>query len=171
MGRFCQGDAQAFDALFGRYARAIHAYLTRMVGNRSAAEDLTQATFLSLVRARGRFMEGARFRPWLYAIATNAARDHLRRKRPEDLTDEGDLPSSPGEAAPMPDPGLERTIQRALAQLPDAQREAIVLHRFEGMSFGEIAEALGVTESAVKVRAHRGYEKLRELLAHLREEA
>ncbi|MFY0574281.1 RNA polymerase sigma factor [Cystobacter fuscus] len=59
----------------------------------AAAEDLSQQTFLSLVKARGRFQEGSRVKPWLYAIATNAARDWQRRKRPEELTDEGELPA------------------------------------------------------------------------------
>ena len=68
------------------------------------------------------------------------------------------------DATPLRDPGLEKAVRAALAQLPDAQREAILLHRFEGLSFAEIAEHVGLTESAVKVRAHRGYERLRELL-------
>jgi len=172
MTRFCQGDSRAFDALFARYHRAVHAYLFRMLGNRAASEDLTQATFLSLVRARGRFIAGHRFRPWLYAIATNAARDHLRRRRPEELTPEGELPRDAVSEGPGPkDAGLEKRVHQALALLPEAQREAIVMHRFEGLSFGEISEALGLTESAVKVRAHRGYERLRTLLADLKEDA
>jgi RNA polymerase sigma-70 factor, ECF subfamily len=171
MTRFRQGDARAFDALFQRYARPIHGYLSRLTGNPAAAEDLSQQTFLSLVRARGRFQEGSRVRPWLYAIATNAARDWQRRKRPEDLTDEGELPQGlvSEEAGPR-DLGLEHAVQRALAQLPEGQRIPITLHRFEGMSFAEIAESLGLTESAVKVRAHRGYARLRDLLAGVREE-
>lgn len=172
MERFCQGEAEAFDVLFGRYARAVNAFLARMVGNPSLAEDLTQATFLSLVRSRGRFQSGARFKPWLYAIAANAARDHLRRRHVEELTPEGQLPQNAASHDPLPrDLGLERQVQAALAQLPTAQREAIVLHRFEGLSFAEIAEVVGLTESAVKVRAHRGYERLRELLAPLKGEA
>lgn len=173
MARFCQGESTAFDALFQRYAPAMHGYLTRLTGNRGTAEDLVQLTFLSVVRARGRFQEGARVKPWLYAIATNAARDWQRRQqRPEDLTAQGELPASvPAEDGPAPrDAGLERAVQRALAQLPEGQRIPIVMHRFEGMGFAEIAEALGLTESAVKVRAHRGYARLRELLAALREE-
>ena len=62
------------------------------------------------------------------------------------------------------DPGLEKAVKNALQQLPEAQREAIILNRYEGLSFAEIAEMAGVTESAVKVRAFRGYERLRELL-------
>ncbi len=166
MTRFCQGDARAFDALFQRYAGPIHGYLARLTGSPAAAEDLSQQTFLSVVRARGRFQESSRVKPWLYAIATNAARDWQRRKRPEDLTEQGELPTRvPAEASAPRDAGLERAVQRALAELPEGQRIPIVLHRFEGMSFAEIADAMGLTESAVKVRAHRGYERLRELLA------
>jgi len=173
MARFCQGDAAAFDALFQRYSRPMHGYLTRVTGSASAAEDLVQLTFLSLVRARGRFQEGSRVKPWLYAIATNAARDHQRRnRRPEELTEEGELPAAVAADTPGPrDTGLERTVQRALEMLPEGQRIPIMLHRFEGMSFAEIAESMGLTESAVKVRAHRGYARLRELLAELREES
>jgi RNA polymerase sigma-70 factor (ECF subfamily) len=172
MARFCQGEAAAFDALFQRYSRPVHGYLTRLTGSPSVAEDLVQVTFLSLVRARGRFQPGARVKPWLYAIATNAARDNQRRnRRPEELTEEGELPATVAADAPGPrDTGLERTVQRALEMLPEGQRIPIVLHRFEGMSFAEIAESMGLTESAVKVRAHRGYARLRELLAGLREE-
>ncbi|MGV3621954.1 MAG: RNA polymerase sigma factor, partial [Archangium sp.] len=96
--------------------------------------------------------------------ATNAARDFGRRSKFEKVTDEGVLPDSEAEGGPEADPGLEKAVKHALAQLPEAMREAIVMHRFEGLSFAEIAEHAGVTESAVKVRAHRGYERLRELL-------
>lgn len=172
MERFCTGDAHAFDALFSRYAAPVRGYLQRVCGNAAMAEDLVQATFLSLVRGRGRFIRGNLFKPWLYAIATNAARDVLRRKRPEELTAEGELPrDAAAEPVALKDAGLERAVRDALAQLPANQREVIVLHRFEGLSMAEVAAALGASESAVKVRAHRGYEKLRGLLKGVWEEA
>jgi RNA polymerase sigma factor (sigma-70 family) len=169
MERFIGGETEAFDALFSRHASRVRAYLRRMVGP-AAADDLTQAAFLSVIRSKERFQRGARFRSWLYAIAGNAARDQLRRERFEQLAEDGELPEQVSEAA-LPDPALNRAVQGALARLPLAQREAIVLHRFEGLSFGEIAEVLGLSESAVKVRAHRGYVQLRSLLAHLGEGA
>jgi RNA polymerase sigma factor (sigma-70 family) len=172
MERFCTGEAAAFDALFARYSPPIHRYLRRLVSDDAAAQDLTQTTFLSLVRARGRYLKGAPLKPWLYAIATNAARDQLRRKRPDDLTATGELPhDAAGEEGPEHDGGMERAVHAALGKLPDNQREAIVLHRFEGLSFAEVADAVGASESAVKVRAHRGYERLRELLRGVWEEA
>ncbi|HTS80974.1 MAG TPA: RNA polymerase sigma factor [Myxococcaceae bacterium] len=166
MDRFVQGEEQAFSTLFTRHAGRLQATLRRMVG--AAADDVLQTTFLSIVRSRGRYERGAPFRPWLYTVAVNAARDHLRRNRWEEPHAAEDLPEAPAEPAPLPDPGLSRTVEAALAQLPGAQREAIVLHRFEGFSFREIADLLGVTETAVKVRAHRGYERLRVLLASQR---
>jgi RNA polymerase sigma-70 factor, ECF subfamily len=169
MERFVQGDEQAFSELFTRHAPRLEGALRRMVG--SAAGDVLQTTFLSIVRARGRYQKGARFRPWLYTVAINAARDHLRRHRREEPHPTDQLPDGPAEPAPLPDPGLTRTVEAALAKLPENQREAIVLHRFEGFSFKEIAQLLGVTETAVKVRAHRGYERLRTLLAPHREPA
>jgi RNA polymerase sigma-70 factor (ECF subfamily) len=167
MELFCQGDTRAFDALFDRHAPAVRGYLARMVGSTAAADDLTQAAFLSLVRSRGRFQKGARFKPWLYAIATNAARDSRRRGKYEELTLKGELPADAGEEMSVRDAGLEKQVRAALEQLPQAQREAILQHRFMGLSFAEIAVTEGVTESAVKVRAHRGYERLRELLKGL----
>src|SRR5262249_6942226 len=171
MVAFCHGDAKAFDALFDRYQRPIHAFLVRLVGSRSA-EDLTQATFLSVVRARGRFRQDARFRPWLYAIAANAARDFLRRGKAERLTARGELSLDSAAESPAAafDPGLHQAVHQALQQLPEGQRLAITLHRFQNLSFAEIAEALELTESAVKVRAHRGYEILRQLLRGIWEE-
>ncbi|MFN7130523.1 MAG: RNA polymerase sigma factor [Myxococcales bacterium] len=124
-----------------------------------------------MVRARSRYLAGSRFSPWLYAIAVNAARDAGRRKSrsPETLTSDGALPDTRATAPMVADPGLEKRVAAALEQLPAAQREAVVLHRFHGLSFAEIAEALGTTIGAAKVRAHRGYEKLRALLAGVEE--
>jgi RNA polymerase sigma-70 factor (ECF subfamily) len=167
MARFCDGDLPAFEILFQRYRQVIRAYLARLVGP-VHADDLAQATFLSVVRARGRFDRKARFKPWLYAIATNAARDYLRRRR-EELTPTGELSSELADesGSEARDEGLEKAVQKALAQLPQSQRVAIVMHRFQNLSFAEVAQALDLSESAVKVRAHRGYKRLRELLRGL----
>lgn len=169
MERFCQGEVAAFEALFARHAGPVRGYLSRLVRRTSVADELTQATFLSLVRAKGRFRAGARFKPWLYAIATNAARDHLRRHKFE-AAPQDNLAEQSVDAIER-DEGLERAVTQALATLPPAQREAIVMNRYHGLSFAEIAQAEGVTESAVKVRAHRGYERLRELLRGVWEDA
>lgn len=165
--RLQAGDSRAFDTLFERHAAAIQRYLTRLTRNSAVADDLTQQTFLSVLRGRDRFLPGARFKPWLYAIATNAARDSRRRTRLEELSEAGTLPEGEPVQPQVKDAGLERQVRAALEKLPQAMREAIILHRFEGLSFAEIAQASGVSESAVKVRAHRGYQKLKALLGEV----
>lgn len=174
MERFCQGDAAAFDVLFARHRRPLHGFFRRMAGSGAAADDLLQVTFLHLVKARARFAQGERFKPWLYAIARNAARDYLRLAHHREQGGEAaELSVAQAHAAEGPEPvdaaELE-ALRRALAELPVAYREAVVMHQLEGLSFGEIARAVGATPGAVKVRAHRGYVRLRAALARLRGE-
>jgi len=173
MQRFCRGDEAAFDMLHRRHAPAVLAYLTRMMRDPSLAEDLLQTTFLSFVRARGRYEAGTNVRAWIYAIATNAARDAVRRRRarPERLTHTGGPPDAVAETAAPRDPAAARAVEDALARLPPDQREAVVLHKLQELSFEEIAAALGISAGAAKVRAHRGYERLRQLLGALGGEA
>ena len=163
MQRFCEGDAAAFEALYTRHAGGVQGFLTRMVRDGALAEDLLQTTFLSVVRSRGRYERGTTFAPWLMTIAANAARDALRRRQHrEAYTREAPEPLS---TAPVTgDPGMRRQLEDALQQLSAEQREAVLLHKIEGWSFEEIASLRGISTSAARVRAHRGYEKLRQLL-------
>ena len=165
MARFCRGDEAAFDTLYERYAGVVFGFLNRMLHDQATAEDTLQATFLSFVRSRGRYEVGTSVRGWLFAIATNAGRDALRRRkaRREELADPAFV-DVPGDASAAPDPGLARDIEVAFAALPAAEREAIILHKICGFSFDEIAASLGITVTAAKVRAHRGYQRLRLLL-------
>jgi RNA polymerase sigma-70 factor (ECF subfamily) len=169
MQRFCHGDEAAFDMLHQRHAAAVLAYLTRMLRDSALAEDLLQTTFLSFVRARGRYEAGTNVRAWLYAIATNAARDALRRHRarPERLTETGAPPEVARESIEPRDRSAARAVEAALSKLPPDQREAVVLHKLQELSFEEIGTALGISVGAAKVRAHRGYQRLRELLGPL----
>jgi RNA polymerase sigma factor (sigma-70 family) len=162
MVRFRGGDRRAFDELFRRYAPALTSFLTRLTGSAAAAEDATQVTFLSVIRSRDQFLPGARVKPWLYAIAANATRDRHRRSRHEAPV--ADDAVEAGLDAVQGDAGLRRRLLEALQRLPAPQREAVILHRLEGWSFAEIAEAVGASETAVKVRAFRGTQALREVL-------
>ncbi|XXF81522.1 sigma-70 family RNA polymerase sigma factor [Myxococcaceae bacterium GXIMD 01537] len=162
MERFCLGEHAAFEALFDRHAGRVHGFLAKMVRDGPLAEDLLQTTFLSVIRARGRFEPGTRFAPWVLTIAANAARDALRHRRHvEAHAREKPLSAS---ASSGGDPGVRKHLEDALQQLPEEQREAVVLHKVEGWSFEEIASARGISVGAARLRAHRGYEKLRELL-------
>ena len=168
MERYVSGDKTAFQALFARYTGRIYGYLHHATGDRVQAEDLAQQTWLRLHNARATFRKGARFSPWIYTIAANLRRDHARdtQRLGEYLTADGSAPEQPVDPA-LADAGVKEraeSVQAALRLLPAAYREVIVLHRWHELSFPEIAEILGTTEGAVKVRAHRGYLKLRELL-------
>jgi RNA polymerase sigma-70 factor (ECF subfamily) len=170
MERYVTGDNQALEALFERHASGVHGFLVRMVRDGALAEDLLQTTFLSVVRSADRYQRGAKVLPWLMTIAANAARDTLRKKRQHVEVLQKDDEHAPPEPSVMPamsDPGARKLIEAAFAQLPDQQREAVVLHKINGLSFEEIAQALGISETAARIRAHRGYEKLRSLLEGL----
>lgn len=155
-------DRAAFEALYRRHAGKLYSFFRRTVRSDHTAQDLTQQTFLHLHRARRDYSQGRPLRPWLYTIAVNVRRQHVRTRmrRPEAPIEAAAEPVS----APTVSTATDRLVRRALGTLPESQREVVVLHWYEGMSFAEIAEVVGASRSAVKVRAHRAYNQLRELL-------
>jgi RNA polymerase sigma-70 factor (ECF subfamily) len=175
MARYCDGDANAFHVLYERLAPRLLGYLTSLIGERAAAEDLLQLTFLKLHQARRVYVRGADPVPWLYTIAHRTFLDETRRRRRSRvrLTDEGQLPDqlsvdlsgageAEGEAAA---PELSQVTLGALSHLPHQQREALLLTKVHGHSHAEAAAIVGTTPGAIKLRAHRAYVALRRLLA------
>jgi RNA polymerase sigma-70 factor (ECF subfamily) len=173
MAAYAAGDERAFDALFDALAPALLAFFLRSVGERSAAEDLLQATFTRLHGSRLRYRSDAPFRPWLFTIAARVRADELRRRYRRDARREyaelEELPAPTGdlEGCALDQKARERAVRDALQRLPETQRLVVHLHRFEHMSFGQIAQVLDLTEGAVRVRAFRAYETLRKLLLPL----
>lgn len=164
MASYAAGDEVALDQLFSRYAPVLLRVLQRQVASREEAEDLVQQTFLQLHRARYDFDKKRKFRPWVFTIALNLRRAHSRRVRRRaewPLEHAPDFAIEPYQRARA---DAARDLERALATLPAEQREIIELHWLEGLSFQEVAEVLGGTRGAAKVRAHRGYALLREVL-------
>ncbi|MCB9681544.1 MAG: RNA polymerase sigma factor [Alphaproteobacteria bacterium] len=159
-----RGDRAAFQALFDRYAGRLVSMFRRAGLSDPIAQDMLQTTFLHVHRARQDFRLDGRVRPWLFAIAMNVKREHFRRaqRKPEVALDP-DHHRQPS-VAPETSTATDRLVRRALAELPDSQREVILLHWYEELSFPEIAEIVGASHAAVKVRAHRGYERLRAML-------
>jgi RNA polymerase sigma-70 factor (ECF subfamily) len=162
MATYVAGNRAAFVQLFERWGPRLRQMFLRQGMRADEAEDLVQQTFLHLHRARADFRAGSTLRPWLYTIALNLRRQALRRRgRKPEVGLDPDAGEPPAPHAD-PDAGLVGAqVRAALARLPEAQREVIVLHWFEGLSFREVAAVLGATATAVKVRAHRGYTRLR----------
>ena len=168
---FRAGDAAAFDALFRRWASPLLRYLARMLRDDAAAEDLVQEAFLRVHRARERYTPEARFSTWLYRIATNLALNELRRPRRRERHAAPDDEGGPGLVAPAVEAEGAVDARRragrvldALDALPEKQRAALCLAALEWLSYAEVAEALEVSESAVKALVHRARSALADRL-------
>jgi RNA polymerase sigma-70 factor (ECF subfamily) len=154
------------ERLFAEYHLPIVSYLFRMVGDGAQAEELAQDVFVRAFRALPRLANDANHRAWLYRIATNAAYDALRRRRVVQWFSlrETDLDA---DSVTGPDRlGEQQAVQRALMRVPETYRSALVLFSVQGYSVREIAEALGVSEGAVKTRLFRAREMFREAYEH-----
>jgi len=162
MTEYVEGDREAFTALFNALSPRVYAYLVRATRNRVLAEDLLQATFLKVHRARERFQVGAPVVPWVFRIAQNVLRDEWRqnKRNAADPTLDGELPTHAAGPSNPSLTGAEKRIEAALAALPEEQRSVVLLHKFEGLSMNEVAEILGITSGAARVRAHRAYKAI-----------
>jgi RNA polymerase sigma-70 factor (ECF subfamily) len=161
-------DRLAYDVLFRRYDARICTYLARIVGNDEIGRDLAQETFLKVWQALPRLQGEKKFEAWLYRIAGNAARDHLRHKQLIQW-----LPweenSKWAEDKRMKAIEDQELLKFALAQVPIKYRQSVILRVVEGRSHREIAEILDIDEKSVSVYVKRGLEKLRFLLAKYNE--
>jgi RNA polymerase sigma-70 factor (ECF subfamily) len=165
MERYVEGSADAFSELYRRIAPNLLGYLLRLTRDRMRAEDLLQVTFTKIHRARQSYLRGAPVLPWVLAIARRSFLDERRhaRTRNEDLSQDGTLPEPRPEPSNVPS-DLSDALETALNALPEADREAIQLTKISGLSIAEAASVLGTTETAVKLRVHRGYNQLRKEL-------
>ena len=180
MARVQAGDHGAFEPLVRRYEKRLFGYFLNLVEDPATAADLAQETFVRVYRAVPRYRESGRFESWLFRIAANLVRS--RRRRPDQRAAHVPLEETPAAERELAARGGERrpdeaawraelrdALEKALPQLPLVFREAVVLRDVQGWSYREIAEMLGVEEGTVKSRAHRGRQRLRELLAPLYE--
>jgi RNA polymerase sigma factor (sigma-70 family) len=163
---YLAGDERACQELFKRHTGPLLGMIRRRVRGDDQAHDILQQTFLNVHRARHDFRTGSRFKPWLYAIATNLVREHYRRasRRRESSLDALEALAPVEPATPYDDYVTADSVHRALDGLLDNQREVIELHWFQDLGYDEISERVGASEAAVRVRAHRGYERLRDAL-------
>jgi len=172
---FQRGDASAFRTLYERHARAMVAFCHHFVRDTARAEELAQDVFVKLYRAADRYQPSARFKTFLYRIASNHCLNELRRGEygARKAAAGAGSPADP-DALPAPEAGpeasaearkLERAVRVLLDRLPDGQRTAFVLARFEGLSYDEIAAVLETSVSAVKSLVHRATVTAAEALA------
>jgi RNA polymerase sigma-70 factor (ECF subfamily) len=163
-----EGDAAAYETLLREIAPALRVFVSARLRESAATEDVVQNVLLSLHRARHTYQPARPFGPWLRSIARNATVDALRARgrRAERETALPDADRIADQREPSrADAPLSPRMTRALAELPPAQREAVELIQLRELSVLEAAAHAGVSVSALKVRAHRGYKALRKRLA------
>jgi RNA polymerase sigma-70 factor (ECF subfamily) len=175
MLRVKAGDDSAFDYLVQKYRRPIINFMYRMAHNAAAAEDLAQEVFLRVYRSRASYEPSAKFTTWLYRIATNLgvnyARD-TRHERPENVTNLDEPDTETGQTLDLADktPTVEEEILRRerlaaikakVEALPERQKMAVLMHKYQQMDYKQIAEVLKLSESATKSLLFRAYETLR----------
>jgi RNA polymerase sigma-70 factor (ECF subfamily) len=181
------GDREAFGDLVARHGQRMHGAIFRMIGDREAAADLAQETFLKAFTRLDSFRRGSAFYTWLYSIAVNQVRSEFRRRKTKKGSPMVSLDNRTGErdeghaldpvsGNPGPDHDAQRNedtvrVHEELARLDEEYREAVVLRDLQGLSYDEVAEATGVPVGTVRSRIHRGRKMLRERLMAPRRES
>jgi RNA polymerase sigma-70 factor (ECF subfamily) len=178
------GDEESFALLLHRYRGPLVNFLYRMVRNREQAEDLAQEVFIRVYRARGDYVPTAKFTTWLFRIATNLALNSLRDTRHQrmeisldapltaDVDDGDERPLDVADKHPdieqhLVEEARKKMIRHAIEKLPEKQRAAVLLHKYQDLDYNEIAKILECSESALKSLLFRAYETLRVELAPL----
>ena len=178
MLRVAAGDDAAFDYLVEKFRRPMNSFMYRMTRNQAVAEELAQEVFLRVYRSRQTYAASAKFTTWLYRIATNLAVNHARdtrHERPENTVNIDEPDTETGMTVDVADRGLnaeqqilrrERlaAIKREVEALPERQRAAVLMHKYQNMDYKQIAAVLNLSESATKSLLFRAYETLRETL-------
>jgi RNA polymerase sigma-70 factor (ECF subfamily) len=178
MLRLAAGDEAGFNYLIEKYHRSIIHFLFRMVHNQAVAEELAQEVFLRVYRSRESYRAEAKFTTWLYRIATNLAVNHARDTRHERNAQTIYLDVPDPESGTLPDvaddePNVEQRLLRDermaairghVMELPERQRMAVLMHKYQGMDYRQIGDVLKLSESATKSLLFRAYQTLREKL-------
>jgi RNA polymerase sigma-70 factor, ECF subfamily len=178
MLRVKEGDGASFGVLLDKHRSSVVHFLFRMVQNHAVAEELAQEVFLRVYRNRATYEPTAKFTTWLFRIATHLALNSIRDGRHERTQERLDDDSREIPVRQVKDkrPSVEQSmvyqarleeVRQAIATLPDKQRAAVLMHKYEEMEYSQIATVLSCSESAVKSLLFRAYESLRARLAHM----
>jgi RNA polymerase sigma-70 factor (ECF subfamily) len=162
------GDFAPASVLFDRYSSRIYNFAYRFLRNNEAAEDATQEVFMKMMNRAHQFNGEAKLSTWLFSITANLCRDHLRKADNKAKESEETLISIPSSEVSPEERLAQRQeadrVSRALEMLTPEQREAILLSRYQGLSYAEIAQISGCSEGAVKTRVFRAMEALKRIL-------
>jgi RNA polymerase sigma-70 factor (ECF subfamily) len=178
MLRVRDGDHGSFELLLKKHRGPMIHFLYRMVQNDAVAEELAQDVFLRVYAARGNYQPSAKFTTWLFRIGMHLALNWIRDGRGEKSQTSLDKETAAGPAMQVPDRRRTveqqllyevklREVRQAISSLPQKQRAAVMMHKYEEMEYAQIAGVIGCSESAVKSLLFRAYESLRARLAHL----
>lgn len=164
------GDFSRAAEIFDRYSGRIYNFAYRFLKNSEAAEDATQEVFVKMMKYAKQFHGDAKLSTWLFSITANLCRDYLRKAENKHKEGEETLLTLPANQSYSPERSLEmrqneERVQKALQSLTPEQREAILLSRYQGLSYAEIAQIAGCSEGAVKTRVFRAMETLKKLLS------
>lgn len=166
----CQGDRQAFGELILRHQDSLVRFVARMVGDASLAEDAAQEAFLRAWQRLHTFDRRRSFRNWIFSIAAHHTLDLLRWEPPATEVDPGTLAEDvPGPESQVESRERRRMVRQAVLALPPAARAVLVLREYEGLSYGEIASALGIPLGTVMSRLNYARNQLRISLIHYME--
>jgi RNA polymerase sigma factor (sigma-70 family) len=169
LDKFRQGDEVAFETLFRMHQRSVNGWVLRIVRDPSAAEDVTVEAFWRMHRAHARFDSARGFEPWARRIATHAALDWLRRQKPESslVPDMWETVAAPPTGDTAVNAEIREKTAQAFARLPAKLRVTAILAVVEERPQKEVAEALGITVTAVKLRVFRALRLLRQDLSEM----
>ncbi|MGI4739950.1 MAG: RNA polymerase sigma factor [Janthinobacterium lividum] len=166
MERVRADELDCLTGLFERYQAPLFGFLARLAnGDRDVAQDLTQNVFVRVLRYRASYQPGQPFRAWVYQMARHVWADYYQRQRPSADLEEVEKTAAHGRAAQAQRAATDQhqALHEALNLLPPAQREVLLLHRFQGFDYAEIGEQLGCTAGAARVKAHRALDALRKI--------
>ena len=166
--RVAEGDHAAFTKLMSEHEDRVFSVTYRVLGDRDKALDATQETFLTVFRKASQFKGDSQFGTWVYRIAVNTCYDMLRKqkRRKTDSLPEHHDPADPGALEEVESAGVRPELQRALSDLPEEFRAAVVLSDIEGLSMADVADALDIPVGTVKSRVFRGRRALAEMLGN-----
>ncbi|MFO1498646.1 MAG: RNA polymerase sigma factor [Verrucomicrobiota bacterium] len=177
MARVRDGEIEELGVLYGRHRGPLFRFFVRLTGSHALSEDLVHDVFLRMLKYRRSFEKGKVFRTWMYQVARHARIDSWRKRQGEISLEGAGAQSCESLPSPESSPDLSlrqqqelNLLQRALGELPLESREVLVLARFQGLKYEEIARVLDCSVSAVKMRVHRALKEVKDQFMRLSKE-